>query len=125
MLTYTAEEKVALVEEYSTLGYGLKGPWLALKGLTSWQMSDWRKGYLFGDLHHGLIPRDTAGMSVEDGARFKELEAELYQERAARQAEQAHHQQEIERLERINQTLGKAIGLLQDRAASKEPTDDA
>lgn len=125
MLAYTDDEKVELVEEYATLRHGLKGPWLKLKGIDQKTISTWRKGYLYGDLHRGLIPRDTAGMSVEDGARFQELETELYFERAARRAEQLEYQRERERLEQINQTLGKAIGLLQDHAASKEPMDES
>ena len=124
-MAYTVAEKVALVEEYPMLRYGQKTVWLKAKGIAQPTITRWRRGYLYGDLEQDLIPRNTEGMSVEDGAKFQELELALARERSARLEEQAIHRAEVERLEAINQTLGKAIGLLHDHAAKREPTDES
>ena len=118
----SAAEKADLVEEYMALRHGLKLSWLKVQAIPYSTMGKWRAAYLFGDLERGLVPRDTTGMSLES-TRVKQLQKRLAQEQAERQAEQERHRAEITRLEQVNETLGKAIGLLHDRAAKQEPTD--
>lgn len=77
--------------------------------------------YLFGDLELELEPRDTSGMTVGDGTRMKQLELELARERAARAKEVQRLEGEVDRLNQVNDALGKAIGLLHERSAQQEP----
>lgn len=120
---WTAQEKAEFVAEYLLVDHGKKASWLAERGIGRYAMRDWRRAYLYGDLARGLVPRDTGGMSVSDGARMRQLEVELAAERAARAADHAQHVAEVDRLNRMNEALGKAIGLLHDRAGGPEPTD--
>jgi transposase-like protein len=127
---YSAEEKAVLVAEYLAVQHGCKEAWRAERGIGHTTMSNWRKAYFFGDLERSLVPRDTSSMSVSDGARLKQLELQLAAEKQARAAElQRHgdelrrHAAEVERLNKVNDALGKAIGLLHDREGGPEPTD--
>ena len=118
-------EKAELVAEYLILQHGTKLAWLAEKGIDSSSISRWRKEFLFGDLDRQLLPRDTSQMDVAGGARLKQLEIQLAAEKAAREAEQREHAAEVDRLNQVNDALGKAIGLLHDRSAEQqEPTDE-
>lgn len=119
---FTAAEKAEMVASYLIVKHGNKSAWLAERNLCSETMARWRRAYLFGDLDRGLIPRDTSQMSVSDGARLRQLELQLAAERQTREEEQARHRVEVERLQRMNEALGKAIGLLHDHAAQQEPT---
>ena len=126
---YSAEEKAVLVAEYLSIQHGQKGSWRAEHGIGHTTMSKWRKAYFFGDLEQSLIPRDTSSMSVSDGARLKQLELQLAAEKRARAAEserhadeQRRHATELDRLNKVNDALGKAIGLLHDREGGPEPT---
>lgn len=115
---------MALVVEFLGVEHGRKTAWLAEQEISSKTMYRWRTAYLYGDLERDLVPRDTAGMDVSDGARLKQLQTQLEAERAARAAERVKHQQEVDRLHEVNEALGKAIGLLHDRDDTQEPTDD-
>lgn len=126
---YSAEEKAVLVAEYMSIQYGQKRAWLVDQGIGSTTMGKWRKAYFFGDLEQALVPRDTSSMSVSDGARLKQLELQLAAEKQARAAEQERHVEqqrrhaaEVERLNKVNDALGKAIGLLHDREGEQGPT---
>lgn len=122
---FTGPEKVALVEGYLGVPHGLKGVWLAERGISRCVMQAWRRAYLFGDLERGLVPRDTAGMDPSDSRAVRRLEAQLAAERQARAREKAAHEAEVARLEAMNAALGKAIGLLHDLSAKQEPTDES
>lgn len=122
---FSAEEKAVLVAEYFAVERGRKGEWLAGVGITSQTMSRWRRGYFFGDLERSLIPRDTESMSVSDGARLQQLQRQLALEQQARAADQERHAAEIDRLNKVNDALGKAIGLLHDHGGRPEPTDES
>ena len=84
-----------------------------------------RRGYLYGDLDRGLIPRHAVSVSVNESAEFQRLEMLLAAERAARAQEQVAAREEIARLHAVNEALGKAIGLLHDRNVEREPTDES
>lgn len=118
-----ASERAVLVAEYLVVPHGQKQAWLAQREISGSAMSNWRRAYLFGDLELELVPRDTSGMSVSDGARMKQLELQLARERSARAEEAQRHAEEIARLNQVNEALGKAIGLLHDRSGEQEPTD--
>ena len=124
----SAEEKALLVAEYMMVQHGKKTAWRVERGIGSTTMSNWRRAYLFGDLEQRLVPRDTSSMSVSDGARLRQLELRLATEQEARAAEQERHAAErrlhaaeIERLNKVNDALGKAIGLLHDREGGQGP----
>lgn len=121
---WTAQEKTELVREYLLVRHGQKGPWLAERGISADVMSSWRRAYLFGDLERGLVPRDTSLVDIHASARLQKLEEQLAAERAAREAERQRHDAEVARLQAVNDALGKAIGLLHDRADEQEPTDE-
>ena len=109
---FTGAEKAEMVASYLIVKHGNKSAWLAERGISKETIARWRRAYLFGDLDRGLVPRDTSGMSVTDGARLRQLELQLTAARQAREEEQARHRVEVERLQRMNEALGKAIGLL-------------
>ncbi|MGC5627583.1 hypothetical protein ACPYO6_15105 [Georgenia sp. Z1344] len=122
----TPQEKAEFVAEYLVVEHGQKLAWLAERGIDSRTMSRWRKAFFFGDLDAELIPRDTSLMDVAGGAKFKQLEVQLAAEKAAREADRREHAAEIERLQEVNDALGKAIGLLHDRAGEQqEPKDES
>ncbi|WP_235498808.1 hypothetical protein [Knoellia sp. Soil729] len=60
-------------------------------------------------------------MNVSDAARVRQLELALQAEHTARLAEGEQLQAELERMRQVNDALGKAIGLLHDRAVRQEP----
>lgn len=122
---YSAAEKMGLVEEYLGLRHGTKGAWLKAHRISPFSIASWRQSYLYGDLERQLEPRDTAGMDVSDSARFQQLRAQLEAERRARAADQRRHEAELERLESVNEALGKAIGLLHERSGKQEPTPES
>lgn len=117
----SAGDRAALVAEYLLLPHGRKGAWLREHDLAATTIGRWRRMYLFGDLELELEPRDTSGMTVGDGTRMKQLELELARERAARAKEVQRLEGEVDRLNQVNDALGKAIGLLHERSAQQEP----
>jgi len=119
--SWSSVEKASMVAEYLVLRHGAKLPWLAERGISPGMMSQWRRAYLFGDLDRALVPRDTSTMNVSDAARVRQLELALEAERKARRVESEQFQVELERIRQVNDTLGKAIGLLHDRAGRQEP----
>ena len=123
MRVRSGAEKAALVAEYLGVQHGQKMIWLKERGIAHNTMGEWRKGYFYGDLERELIPRDTSGMTVSEGARIRQLELLLAQEKAARESDRARHETEVERLNQVTDALGKAIGLLHDHAGVQEPTD--
>lgn len=125
----SALEKEALVLEFEDLPHGAKRKWLVEKGIGREAMRAWRAGLFFGDVSRNMIPRDTAGMELSDGARFKALREEVEMLRAARESDQRRHEEElarqraeVERLSSANEALGKAIGLLHVLNDRQEPT---
>ena len=131
MRGWTASEQAAFVSEYFFLPYGAKKRFLAEKGVKYSQLRAWRATYFFGDLERGLLPRETPRMGNEDVAEFKRLRAALERERAGRAEDQRRHAEdrrrdaeEIERLQRSNEALGKAIGLLHELNGQQEPTGE-
>ena len=124
MERFTAGEKADLVVAYRGVPHGKRMAWLAEHGINPHAMGRWRKAYYYGDLERELVPRDTAGMNQDDGARTRQLEQELAQERVDRLREQREHAAEVARLQAMNEALGKAIGLLHDRSAGRGPIDE-
>ena len=122
---FTAAEKASMVAEYLVMPHSQKARWRAEHGVKTYSLTRWKKAYSFGDPERSLVPRDTDGMSVSDGARVRLLELELEAERSAREQDTARLQDEIERLQGVNDALGKAIGLLHDRDGRPEPTDES
>lgn len=125
MRGWSAAEKASIVEKYVTVAYGSKLKWLKDQGVSYDQLKSWRRAFYFGDLERDLVPRDTAHMTVADGARLARLERELVAERAARARERAQHEGHLARLQATNEALGKAIGLLHEWNAPQEPTDES
>jgi hypothetical protein len=119
--TWSSVEKASLVAEYLVLPYGTKLAWLAERRITHDRMRVWRLAYLYGDLDRELAPRDTSTMSVSDAARVRQLELALEAEHKARLVDSERFTAELERMQQVNDALGKAIGLLHDRAVRQEP----
>lgn len=118
---FTTAEVREFVFEYHSLGYGQRTPWLAERGISKDRMYRWRSAVFDGDLDRGLIPREGSPVTVPSDRRSALAET--------RAAEQAAHSAEVERLqarvrelERANDALGKAIGLLHERN-EHEPAD--
>lgn len=119
--TWSSVEKASLVAEYLVLPYGTKLKWLAERGISPDRMRLWRLAYLYGDLDRELTPRDTSTMKVSDAARVRQLEFALEAERKARLLDSERFTAELERMQQVNEALGKAIGLLHDHAVRQEP----
>lgn len=58
----TVDEKAELVEEYMDPPHGKKASWRAERDIPSSTILRWRRGYLFGDLARGLIPRTSSAI---------------------------------------------------------------
>ncbi|MGV9712450.1 hypothetical protein ACWDTI_17510, partial [Gordonia sp. NPDC003424] len=108
---FTVEEMTEYVEEYLALPHGQKGPWVADKPFSGYQIKKWRKAYLSGDLSRGLVPRQGGGAHA--ARRAIAAEKDLAAAERAHAAEVATLRERIELLEAGNSALGKAIGLLQ------------
>jgi transposase-like protein len=118
---FTTAEVREFVFEYHSLGYGLRSPWLAERGISKDRMYRWRSAVFDGDLDRGLIPREGSPVTVPSDRRSALAETRTA-ERAAHSAEVERLQARVRELERANDALGKAIGLLHERNAH-EPAD--
>ena len=121
---FTAVEKDVIVREYLAVPYGEKVRWVAERGLDQRAVNKWRQAFLVRELEAGFRPRDTSSMDPISDARVAQLQRQLLAERAAREQDKQRHEDEVARLQAVNDALGKAIGLLHDHAAKQEPTDD-
>lgn len=108
---FTVEEMTAYVEEYLALPHGQKALWLQDKPFSKYQIIQWRRSYLAGDLGRGLVPRQGGGAHA--ARRALAAEKELAASQRDHEAEVARLQERIALLEAGNSALGKAIGLLQ------------
>ncbi|MCL2804288.1 MAG: hypothetical protein FWD29_10140 [Micrococcales bacterium] len=103
---WTAEEIRDFVFEYERQPFGTRKDWLASQGVSVGRLRRWRSVVFDGDPVRGLVPR-TGGKSKtpaqrrEIARRATDLEGEVEELRA-----------QVQRLEEVNQVLGKAIGLL-------------
>lgn len=124
---FTAEEIREFVLEYQALPQGQKGRWLAGRGVPYERLRRWRAAVFEGDLDRALIPREGSPMTVPPSNRTAIARARAA-ERAAHDAEVAKLNARVRELERTNEALGKAIGLLhqmseQEPAAAPTTTD--
>lgn len=115
---YTNEQIREIVYAYDRQPYGTKIRWRDERGLTDYWIRRWRRAVYDGDLDRGLVPRETTGMPSSQPRR--RANAESQDPKARRIAEL---EQRIDQLEKTNDALGKAIGLLHDTAVT-EPDDD-
>jgi hypothetical protein len=105
-----------LVVEYQLVPHGQKGPWLAAQGVSNRQFRRWQTAVFDGDLDRGLIPREGGVMTVPPAKRRALAKAgEAKQVRD--EAELARLQARVRELEKTNEALGKAIGLLHEMNA--------
>jgi hypothetical protein len=116
---WTAESIREFVHEYEVQPYGTKSVWLAGRGVSYERLQRWRLAVFEGDLDRGLVPRKGGPMTMTPGQR-RALERERAKELADHEAEIAKLNARIEQLEAVNETLGKAIGLLH-RRSEQEP----
>lgn len=117
---FTTTEIREFVHEYQLMPYGLKGPWLAERGVAYSRLRRWRDTVFEGDLDRGLIPREGSAMNVPPDKRTA-LERARAAEREAHEAELARLNARVRELQETNDALGKAIGLL--HAMSEEEPD--
>lgn len=110
-LGFTVAEIRELVHEYELVRYGQKGSWLVGRGIPTDRMKRWRAAVFVGDLERALIPREGSGMTIPPAKRSA-FERARAAEREAHDAERARLQSRVHELERTNDALGKAIGLL-------------
>ncbi|MGV9803636.1 hypothetical protein ACWDTP_36880 [Mycobacterium sp. NPDC003449] len=127
----SAAEIRAFVDEYHLQPFGRKGAWLAAQQVSYHRLRRWRAAVFDGDLDRGLIPREGGGMTVPPAKRTAlakaraagRVEAELTLLRArVRELEQSNAG-----LEKANESLGKAIGLLHalsEHEPDATPTSD-
>lgn len=124
---FTTAEIREFVHEYELVPYGEKGPWLAARGVPYDRLKRWRDAVFVGDLERALIPREGSGMTIPPAKRTA-FERARAAEREAHDAERARLQARVHELERSNDALGKAIGLLhamseEEPAGTPTPTD--
>lgn len=124
---FTTAEIREFVHEYQLLPQGQKGPWLAARDVSYKRFKRWRDAVFVGDLERGLIPREGSGMTIPPSKRTASERARAA-EREAQDAERARLQARVHELERTNDALGKAIGLLhamseEEPAATPTTTD--
>lgn len=118
---YTAEEIRGIVEAYYQQPYRMKQSWLESQGIGYKRFRRWRDSVYIGDLDRGLIPRGGGGLSINH-ERQQRLARDRDATLAARDAEIARLNARLSALERVNDALGKAIGLLHERN-EHEPAD--
>jgi len=111
---FTSAEMVELVHEYHLQPHGQKGTWLFRHGLTYHRLRRWRESLYEGDLDRGLIPREGSDVTTPPVKRTAIARARAA-EAARHEAELARLQARVDELERTNEALGKAIGLLHAR----------
>lgn len=111
---FTSVEMVELVHEYHLQPHGQKGSWLVDHGLTYHRLRRWRESLYVGDLDRGLIPREGSDVTTPPVKRTAIARARAA-EAARHEAELARLQARVDELERTNEALGKAIGLLHAR----------
>ena len=148
---WSADEKAAFVEQYLRVPYGCKGEWVRAHGVSPHLVQRWKRLYLLGDLDRGLLPRDAGG-AVLEGERVKRLleenehlkarleqaetvaaELDVWREKYEAvcaekdrfKAESEAFKAENAKLERVNDLLGKAIGLLHTQSGKQEPDTKA
>jgi hypothetical protein len=123
---FTAVEIEEFVYEYHRQPFGQKGSWLAGRGVTSHRLRRWQAAVFDGDLDRGLIPREGSGVTIPPAKRTalaQAAAAEQAQAELARLRARVHElEQNNEGLEKANEALGKAIGLLH---AMREHEPDA
>ena len=118
---FTADEIAGYVREYLRVPHGSKRLWLRDQPFTEGQMARWRRTYLAGDLHLGLVPRGSGDGDFLE--RAMAAEEELERVRADLLAQIARQEAQIRLLEEGTVTLGKAFGLLQ-KMSSQEPENE-
>lgn len=110
---FSAAEIRELVVEYQLVPHGQKGSWLAAREISNRQFRRWQSAVFDGDLDLGLIPREGVGMTVPPAKRRAMAKAEEAQQRRD-EAELVRLRARVGELERANEALGKAIGLLHE-----------
>ncbi|NQW71657.1 MAG: hypothetical protein HQ453_02925 [Actinobacteria bacterium] len=118
---FTVEQIREFVHEYELQPHGGKTVWLAAQGVSYGRLARWRTLVFEGDLNHGLIPRQGVPMTIHQGGR-RSLERQRARERAAQEAEVARLAARVKELEAVNESLGKAIGLLH-QMSEQEPDE--
>ncbi len=95
--------------------------WLAAQGVSYGRLLRWRTLVVEGDLNHVLTPRQSVPSMMHQGGR-RSLERQRARERAAQEAEVARLAARVKELETVNESLGKAIGLLH-QMSEQEPDE--
>lgn len=113
----SAQEKRQLVLEYFAVPHGQKQAFAASRGISRRSIYRWRDQLCGGSLEAGVTPRQRQALSRLDVMEFKRMDME-YQE-LLRLREQ--DQQEIERLRKMVDALGKSIEMLHELHADSEP----
>jgi hypothetical protein len=108
---FTSVEIREFVHEYQLVPHGMKGGWLAERGVSRHRLQRWRETVFEGDLDRGLVPRQGSPVTTRSGERTA-LERQRAAERAASEVEVTRLTARVRELEDTNEALGKAIGLL-------------
>ena len=116
---FTVDQIREFVYEYELQPRGAKGPWAAEKGFSSHRLQLWRAMVFEGDVELGLVPRQGVPMTIPPRERTA-LGRQRAKERAVQEAEVARLTARVSELERANDALGKAIGLLH-QMSEQEP----
>lgn len=108
---YTAEEIREVVMTYEALPYGQKRRWLDDQGISVYYLRRWRSAVYMGDVERGLVPRaGTRARNVSlDEIRRAVMATEKQLNKRIEQLEK-----ENAKLKKVNDALGRAIGLLQE-----------
>lgn len=103
---WTDEEVREFVYAYECQPWGTRQAWLDRQGVSRGRFKRWRNAVFDGDLDRGLIPREGSPMTSPTERR------KIAKARERDQAETEQLRARVRELERANEALGKAIGLL-------------
>lgn len=101
----TPAQKKDHVLAYLACRKGTKAQYLRDNRITQRQMYRWKAAIADGDLDSGLIPRQTGKMTSQDVAEIRRLRKEV----ARLEAAKTDADDEIARMGRVTDALGKAI----------------
>lgn len=109
---FSASEIEELVLEYERIPFGSKEAWCRERGIVPQRMRRWRMAYYGGDLERGLVPRKGVKMRRKYLSPSERLLADKEAENERLRQEIQRLNADVYKLEKANEILGKAIGLL-------------
>lgn len=121
---FTPDQMREIVTEYVTTPHGHKAQFAESVGVTQDKILTWRAAMADGDIDNGKIPRKTGRMTRDDVAEIKRLQQQLDDQQATHAREVAAKDDEIARLSKAADSLGKAISALHGLSGQHGAADE-